>query len=158
MSVARFQWPNVCRKYMKSSLQQIFACKRISVARFGWPQYAPNTCKTACNRFSPASQYPLQGSDGQNMTQIHAKQIATDFDLQATNRCKVRMANIWRQYMQHNLQHIFALERISIARFGWPTQVPNTCKTDCNRFSLASEYPLQGSKAQFPNQTPSFPT
>ena len=47
---------------MQNRLQQIFACKRISVAMLGWPKYVRTACKTACNRFSPGSEYPLQGS------------------------------------------------------------------------------------------------
>ena len=132
-------------KYMQNSLQQIFACERISVARFGWPKYAPKSCKTACNRFSLASGYPLQFSDGQHLMEIHEKQPATDFCLQVNIRCKVRMANIVTKYMQNSLQHIFACKRMSIARFRWLKYDPNTCKAACNRFSLASEYPLQGS-------------
>ena len=104
-------------KYMQSSLQQIFARKRISVAKFGWPKYEPNTCKTACNRFSPASEHPLQGSDGQNMIQTHAKHLATDFRLQANIRCKVRMTKLCTKYIQNSLQQIFARKRISVARF-----------------------------------------
>ena len=73
-------------KYMQSSLQKIFACKRISVAKLGWPKYAPTTCKAACNRLLLASEHPLQGSDRQHVVQTHAKQVATDFRLQANFR------------------------------------------------------------------------